>query len=664
MIDWSGRSRAAWNRLAGAFPVDMAFRRIRVDRLVDQLTVTFVIALAVTVGCITVVWVERYARLASLERAAAADSVGRSVSALVADAVITRDLPVVERVIADASEFPGITAVEVFGVDGRLLGASGSRSLGSAAIGSIATADFPAALETVAEAGVRWQRIETGSDYAWVRVRYELESIASARRDIWIGGALMAVASIAAAVVLLRLVLFQPMALLDETARFAEGMTESRGARLDAQSGAWEVRVLRQSLNAASKDLFEREAALRAANEGLEHRVMERTAALTESFERLQEAQRQLVHLAEDVAARERNFRVLVERSPVGILIRPESSGQIYANRALFGIFDVAADQGDPGADKMRSIMSVVGGGATAPAGEGSRTVEWHRAGGRRGFAQVQEISIDWREGGARLFTVTEVTENHEAQLKLAKASQLATLGELSTAVAHEINQPLTIIALAARNARSALTGGSFEIPSLARKLERIVRQVDRAKSITDHMRLFGRGNVDDPVPFGLSESMRSACRFVREQYALADIRLDLADVPDAPCRVVGHQIQLEQVILNLLTNARDAFAGTKRQAGSHNRSVVRISIGNRDERTWTIAVKDNAGGIDESVIERVFEPFFSTKPVGQGTGLGLSVAYGIVRDMGGAISVRNEDGGACFEIDLPRAEVERSGPV
>ncbi len=205
------------------------------------------------------------------------------------------------------------------------------------------------------------------------------------------------------------------------------------------------------------------------------------------------------------------------------------------------------------------------------------------------------------------------------------------------------------------------MTGGSFEIPSLARKLERIVRQVDRAKSITDHMRLFGRGNVDDPVPFGLTESVRSACRFVREQYVLADIRLDLADVPDTPCRVVGHQIQFEQVLLNLLTNARDAFAGKKREAGVQGGPVVRISIGEKGDRSWTVAVKDNAGGIDESVIERVFEPFFSTKPVGQGTGLGLSVAYGIVRDMGGVISVRNEDGGARFEIDLPRAEVECS---
>ncbi len=664
MIDWSGRSRATWNRLASALPIDLLFRRIRTDRLADQLTVIFAVTLAITVGSITVIWVERYARLASQEREAAADSVGRSVSVLVADAVVTRDLLVIERVAADASGFPGITAVEVFGIDGRLLGTAGSRPPGSVAIGAIATSDISAALEAVAQPGVRWKRIETGSDSAWVRVRYGLESIENARREIWIGGALMAVVSIAAAIVLLRLVLFQPMALLDETARFAKGMVESKGASLDAQAGAREVRTLRQSLNAASQGLFEQEAALRAANEGLEQRVMERTAELAKSLERLQGAQRQVVSLAEDVAVRERSFRTLVERSPVGILIRPESSGQIYANRALFGIFDAAADQGDPGADKMRSIMSVVCDGAAAPAGEGSRIVEWHRAGGRRGFAQVQEISIDWKEGGASLFAVTDVTENHEAQLKLAKASQLATLGELSTAVAHEINQPLAVIALAARNARSALTGGSFEIPSLARKLERIVRQVDRAKSITDHMCLFGRGSVDDPVPFGLSESVRSACRFVREQYVLADIRLDLADVPDTPCRVVGHQIQLEQVILNLLTNARDAFAGTKRRAGSRNRPVVRISIGNRDDRTWTIAVKDNAGGIGESVIERVFEPFFSTKPVGQGTGLGLSVAYGIVRDMGGAISVRNEDGGACFEIDLPRAEVERSGPV
>lgn len=301
--------------------------------------------------------------------------------------------------------------------------------------------------------------------------------------------------------------------------------------------------------------------------------------------------------------------------------------------------------------------MAAVCDGTAVPAGDGSRIVEWPRAGGRRGFAQVQETSIDWKEAQAHLFAVTDVTENHEAQRKLAKASQLATLGELPTAVAHEINQPLTVIALAAKNARSALRSGSFETASLVRKLERIESQVDRAKSITDHMRLFGRGGVDAAAPFDLVACVRSACRFVREQYALGGIRLDLADVPSRPCQVVGHQIQLEQVLLNLLTDARDAFAGKKREAGVQGGPVVRISIGEKGDRSWTVAVKDNAGGIDESVIERVFEPFFSTKPVGRGTGLGLSVAYGIVRDMGGVISVRNEDGGARFEIELPRAD-------
>lgn len=368
--------------------------------------------------------------------------------------------------------------------------------------------------------------------------------------------------------------------------------------------------------------------------------------------------------LAADLAAQERSFRTLVESSPVGILIQPDSTGKTYANRALFAIFDGALDRGECGAEGFQSITSILCGDSAAPSKCGSRIVEWRRATGGRGFAHVQEASIDWQGGTAQLITVTDVTENHEAQLKLAKASQLATLGELSTAVAHEINQPLTIIALAARNARSALNGGAFDAASMDRKLERIVRQVDRAKSITDHMRLFGRGGVDAPKPFDLVESVRSACRFVREQYTLADIRLDLTDVPDRPCQVVGHQIQLEQVILNLLTNARDAFAERRRAAGAHDRPVVRISIGGRDERTWTVAVSDNAGGIEKSVIERIFEPFFSTKPVGQGTGLGLSVAYGIVRDMGGLISVRNEGGGACFEIDLPRAEARRLGPV
>ena len=124
--------------------------------------------------------------------------------------------------------------------------------------------------------------------------------------------------------------------------------------------------------------------------------------------------------------------------------------------------------------------------------------------------------------------------------------------------------------------------------------------------------------------------------------------------IPDNLPPVLGRMTPLEQVLINLVKNAAEAYERSLPELAPPRR-VVRFEAEARSTEVL-LRVQDFAGGISENLIQRMFEPFFSTKPIGSGTGLGLSMAYGIISDMGGAIIVRNEDGGAVFEIALPRA--------
>ena len=242
--------------------------------------------------------------------------------------------------------------------------------------------------------------------------------------------------------------------------------------------------------------------------------------------------------------------------------------------------------------------------------------------------------------------------ERKEASSQIIQASKLATLGEMATSVAHELNQPLNIIQMAAGNSRRKLAAGMATDPYLEQKLLRIEDQVARASAIIDHMRMFGRDAKEAPAPLDPRGAVNNALELMGEQLRLAGITIGLKLSNDCP-KVLGHEIQLEQVILNLLTNARDAIA--QNTESTENAELGKIILNVCSDKSGVhIAVSDNGGGVEESIIDRIFEPFFTTKEMSRGTGLGLSVTYGIIRDMGGSIVVDNIDGGARFRITLP----------
>jgi C4-dicarboxylate-specific signal transduction histidine kinase len=216
----------------------------------------------------------------------------------------------------------------------------------------------------------------------------------------------------------------------------------------------------------------------------------------------------------------------------------------------------------------------------------------------------------------------------------------------MATSVAHELNQPLNIIRMAAGNSRRKISKGTADLAYLNDKLSRIEEQTARASAIIDHMRMFGREAKEELAPINPRLAVMNGLGLMGEQLRLAGIEV-VTELPDDCPLVLGHAIQLEQVILNLLSNAKDALA--EKVLGAK----VTLRVFEHD-KTTVITCEDNGGGISEELLPRIFEPFFTTKEIGKGQGLGLSVSYGIIHDMDGTIFANNTQKGTRFTITLP----------
>jgi C4-dicarboxylate-specific signal transduction histidine kinase len=255
-------------------------------------------------------------------------------------------------------------------------------------------------------------------------------------------------------------------------------------------------------------------------------------------------------------------------------------------------------------------------------------------------------------------------TLRHQARQAIAQTATLVTLGEMTTGMAHELSQPLNVIKMAAQNALSEVTPAEPPRPAgfrppmdeaelrpfVAGKLGRIMAQVDRAASVIARMRVFGRTPEGEPAVFDVREACRGALTLVGQRLRNTGVTVR-KELGEQPLRVRSHQNLLEQALVNLLVNARDALQQSLRADKTIVLSTSRGSNGH-----VLITVADNGPGVPVEIRERIFEPFFTSKPTGQGTGLGLSLSFGIVREAGGTLSLLPGEEGAAFQIDLPEA--------
>jgi histidine kinase len=256
------------------------------------------------------------------------------------------------------------------------------------------------------------------------------------------------------------------------------------------------------------------------------------------------------------------------------------------------------------------------------------------------------------------LVTTSDITKRLETEQNLIQASKIATLGEMATGIAHELNQPLSVIK----------TASSFFIKKLDRQqaidestlgvmLRKIDANIDRATRIIDHMRQFARKTDLKLERVQLNEVLRRAFDIFSQQLKLRSIEVVWETDPDLP-KIDADPGRLEQVFINLLINARDAIEerwGAAEVAPGQKRIILATRA---TEQIVVCEICDTGTGIPANLVEKIFEPFFTTKQAGKGTGLGLSISYGIVKDCGGGIKVKpHASGGACFLMEFPVPE-------
>ncbi len=258
--------------------------------------------------------------------------------------------------------------------------------------------------------------------------------------------------------------------------------------------------------------------------------------------------------------------------------------------------------------------------------------------------ATLYSLALDMR------FENRVFRERLENSRRLAEVARLGSLGELAAGLGHEVSTPANTIALATDNLERLLLAEGVLSEAVAKKLARIRGSSQRIKLLMDAVRAHARLPMRDET-CDANDAVASALLLVGQQLRLADVEIVERLAPSVALPYAPRD--LESVIINILLNARDAIVATD--------SVVRrveIASERRGDRLL-LTIEDTGGGIPEAIREKIFQPFFTTKPVGRGTGIGLSTAFQIVTARGGTIEAQSAPAGARLVLNLPVREAE-----
>jgi histidine kinase len=280
------------------------------------------------------------------------------------------------------------------------------------------------------------------------------------------------------------------------------------------------------------------------------------------------------------------------------------------------------------------------------------------RKDGKTIYVNIRVSSSEYMGRKVFLVTTSDITMRLIAEQQVIQASKMATLGEMATGVAHELNQPLSVIKTASSFLRRKVLDKE-QIPddTLATMAGEIQSHVDRASNIIAHMREFGRKSEVAREKVQINDVLKRAHQFFTQQLKLREIEVTQEFDEDLP-HILADPNRLEQVFINLLINARDAIENKWEQGVPRNeRKKITLKTGMKDGMI-TAEVSDTGTGIPSNILDKIFDPFFTTKKAGKGTGIGLSISYGIVQDYDGTIKVKTEEGeGSAFIVQFPLSE-------
>jgi C4-dicarboxylate-specific signal transduction histidine kinase len=391
-------------------------------------------------------------------------------------------------------------------------------------------------------------------------------------------------------------------------------------------------------------------------------RDRERTdRAISLMAEELEGANRRLEGLVENLRVQNLRFEAALDNMLQGLCLYDRQDRLVVVNRRYHDILGLPPGTLVPGISHAEQLATEQAAGLHPGADlQKLLAARIARVDGQAGPAREEIFTEDRRRldvaaqrlpSGGCVVTVMDVTAERAAEARAAAAGRLTSLGEMAAGLAHELKQPLTAIALAAANARRAAERGDTAAALV--RLGRIADQAARGGVLIDHLRRFARGgeSADADATADVPAAVEGALTLMGGALREASIDLALHLAPGLP-PVRGDGMALEQVLLNLLANARDALASSRGGPGGR----IGITACQAVEGQVVMEVTDDAGGIPSSVMARLFQPFVTTKGPDRGTGLGLSICHGLVTSMGGTIEAENGAAGAIFRITLEPA--------
>ncbi|WP_300460442.1 ATP-binding protein [Desulfobacula sp.] len=373
------------------------------------------------------------------------------------------------------------------------------------------------------------------------------------------------------------------------------------------------------------------------------HRIMDSQAKLKESDNKYR-----------SLFAGGPNPIFVVDRETLGILSANPSAEETYGYTkedligkpfTNLGSFELeTVQQADFHAEHAGKIITV-----------GSK-VQCNKKGGGLLYVNVHACPVRYQDRDAVILATTDITEMVEKENQLIQASKMTTLGEMSAGIAHELNQPLNAIKMG-NEFIDMMIEKKEKIPDkdLLQIVKEVSSQVDRAVDIIRRLRDFGRKADFTKETVNINRPVQDVLDIIGRQLRLQNIDIQLKIDHDIP-PILAHRNRIEQVIFNLITNARDAINQKLEAGGPATGNCIVIETYARDDQVM-VAVSDTGIGIDAVVKERIFEAFFTTKKMGEGMGLGLSISSGIVEDYGGKITIESPEGqGTTFRLSFPAA--------
>jgi PAS domain S-box-containing protein len=422
------------------------------------------------------------------------------------------------------------------------------------------------------------------------------------------------------------------------------------------------VEVLQLAHTLTKKWVMTKQAAARMAD--LDEAVKQRTHELLEANHLLQHEVDRRAAMEAALRESEERFHTSFESAAVGLaILRAEDRRFLDVNRHFIQLTGRSKEQligrttAELGLWNEPAKREEIAG--SLQAGKKVQNIEMAL---RREDGQVRQalMSVDHVTLGQQpcwLAVLQDVTEQRELENQLRQAQKMEAIGQLATGIAHDFNNLLTII-----HGYASLQLAKAEADT---EMEKALKQVkmasERASALTRQLLAFSRKQVVQRKPLGLGAILANLQKMLARMVG-ETIQIECHAAAALPL-IRADESNLEQVVMNLVVNARDAMpSGGKVRVAASACSVSSLEVaGHPDRRAGNyvvLTVSDTGCGMDEQTLTRIFEPFFTTKPIGRGTGLGLSTVYGIVKQHEGWIDVQSEPGaGTTFRVFFPAAQ-------